>query len=130
MHITWIVAADKERLRVFETADTYNFREVEEIENYLDDSVSRRRNATETERHPRASASAPYSSAVSELLNTAYNEHRYEKLRLLAEPEVLDTIRSSLCKEAQLCIEDEQEKDISWFDAKAIKDYIRHDLHS
>jgi protein required for attachment to host cells len=148
MKTTWIVAADKSRARIFEVQGLQqNFREIEDFINPAGDmeqkdllsdrrghfSGNGRTNQQGGDSQPKVDAvqheTELFSKQLSEYLDKARIEHRYDKLCLIAFPKFLGMMRQNLSKEAQKLVEDEVSKDISWFDEREVKDYIKSKLH-
>lgn len=149
MHTTWIVAADSSRARIFEVhGKKDHLQEIYDFANPLGrsaahdiESDSRGRFFSTAERshgegdtyQPRVEAveheTDLFSKLVSDFLDQACNEHRYDKLCLIAYPKFLGMMRKNLSKETQRLVEDEVSKDISWQDTHDIEDYVRNRLH-
>lgn len=147
MQTTWIVAADEHRVRIFEVEGKQdNFHEIEDFINpeaRLNDrdfnTDAKGRYFGKGERsmghtaEPNVSATQHttdlFSKSIGEYLDKARQEHRYDKLRLIAFPKFLGALRKHLSKEAQQLVEDEISKDISNFEPRQIEDYIKTRLH-
>ncbi len=149
MPTTWIVAADSSRARIFEVHGTKDhLQEVHDFANPAGRSSAReiesdqrgRFFATPEGTHGEGDTYQPrvetiehetqvFSKEVSEFLDKACIEHRYDKLCLIADPKFLGLMRKNLSKEAQRLVEDEVSKDISWRDTREIEDYVRNRLH-
>lgn len=147
MQTTWIVAADSSRARIFEVHGAQDhLREIEDLVNpagRLDDkeirtdSIGRFRGKGEGQQgHTGAPdvdkvehATDLFSKQVSDYLDRAHHEHRYDKLCLIAFPKFLGLIRQNLSKEVQQVVEDEVPKDISGLKTQEIEDYVKNKLH-
>jgi protein required for attachment to host cells len=147
MQTTWILAADKSRARIFETHGAQDhLREIEDFVNpagrahedeIRSDNLGRFYGKGEqSQAHTGAPNTDPvehetelFSKQVSEYLDKARAEHRYDKLCLIAFPKFLGMMRQNLSKEVRQMVEDEVPKDISWLDAHEIEDYVKNHLH-
>ncbi|WP_158590459.1 host attachment protein [Noviherbaspirillum cavernae] len=147
MKTTWIVAADKSRARIFEVQGVQqNFREIEDFINPAGDMEQKdllsdeRGHFNGNGRAQQGSDAQPkvdavqhetelFSRQLSDYLDKARMEHRYDKLCLIAFPKFLGLMRQNLSKEAQKLVQDEMSKDISWFNARDVEDYIKTRLH-
>jgi protein required for attachment to host cells len=142
MQTTWIVAADSSRARIFEMQGAQDH--LHEIEDFVNSAG--RENAREINTDARGryygggraqgDTAEPrvdpvehetdlFSKRVSEYLDQARVEHRYDRLRLIAFPKFLGLLRQNLSKEAQDLVEDEVSKNITMLDAREIEDYVK-----
>lgn len=62
---------------------------------------------------PREQVMLHFSKEVAQLLKQGLNDHKYEKLRLVAEPQTLGRIRNALDKEVVEAIEESLAKDLA-----------------
>ncbi|HKY01775.1 MAG TPA: host attachment protein [Burkholderiales bacterium] len=143
MHITWVLAADASRARIFQVLD--DNQTVTEIETFIHPSgresdrdlttapQGRFRGGGDPSGHSAPERTTPteheanvFSKEVSDYLERARNEQRYEHLRLIAPPKFLGMLRQHLTKDAQRLIDKEIPKDISWHDTSEIERYIRN----
>ena len=140
---TWIVAADSSRARVFEIADPdRRLRPVEEFDHPEGRANNRELNSDAQGRYlsqgggPGAHSATRQVSAVdhendlfskklARYLDKARNEHRYDKLYLIAPPEFLGLMRENLSKEVRKITAEEINKDLSWFDARDIERHVK-----
>lgn len=156
MQTTWIVAADSSRARIFEVHGPQDhLREIEDFANPAgrssDSEVSSgnlgrfggktggraapyqagggRANTGEPDVGPVEHATDLFSKTVSNYLDKARTEHRYDKLCLIAFPKFLGLMRQNLSKEVRQLVEDEVSKDISGLEAREIEDYVKNRLH-
>ncbi len=147
MQTTWILIADSSRARIFETESSeQNFLEVQDFANPQGRANVRELNTDAYPRHgtadrgQQASTWEPSVNAVehetelftknlSQYLDKARTDHRFDKLCLIAPPKFLGLIRKNLSKEAQKMVEEEIAKDISWFGSKDIEDYLKSYKH-
>lgn len=149
MQTTWIVAADSSRARIFEVHGQKDH--LREIHDFANPAGRASTQQIESDRRGRFFATAEgshgegdtyqprveavehetdlFSKQVSEFLDQACNEHRYDKLCLIAFPKFLGMMRKNLSKETQRLVEDEVSKDISWQDTKEIEDFVRNRMH-
>jgi protein required for attachment to host cells len=147
MRTTWIVAADSSRARIFETHGMReHLREIEDFANpagrgsdldLTSDSRGRfygrgnsfQANTGEPIADQVQHETELFSKQVSEFLDKARSEHRYDSLCLIAYPKFLGMMRQNLSKEVQKLVKDEVPKDISGLDAREIENYFRNKLH-
>jgi protein required for attachment to host cells len=144
MQTTWIIAADRARARIFEMhgVDTH----LEEVEDMINPSGRASNRDLDTDAGGRFAAmgqgerghtAQPEADAVehqaelfvkrvSEYLGEAHAEHRYDKLRVIAFPKFLGLMRQHLAPDVKKVLEDEVEKDISWFDKNQIEAWLRN----
>ena len=66
-----------------------------------------------------------FSKTLARYLDKARNEHRYDKLYLIAPPEFLGLMRENLSKEVRKLTAEEINKDLSWFDARDIERHVK-----
>jgi protein required for attachment to host cells len=147
MQTTWIVVADEHRARIFEVEGQQS--NIHEIEDFLNPEGRMREqdlmrdakgryfgkgervightaepNVTKTQRDEDM-----FAKEISDYLDKARLEHRYDKLRVIAFSKFLGMLRKNMSKEAQRLVEDEVAKDISGLDAREIEEYIKTKLH-
>lgn len=148
MQTTWILAADASRARIFEV-EKHNPPRVHEVEGFdhaqgrahireiNSDADGRFSSKGGTQAHvsqPAVDAAQHemeiFSRQISDYLDQAANEHRFDRLWLMASPKVLGLLRQQLGKTTQKLVEEEVAKDISWFDTRDIEAYLqRHTQH-
>jgi protein required for attachment to host cells len=138
MPTTWIIAADASRARILQVADPEQLVEIEDFLN-PDGRLSERELVTDAE--PRLHGSTGQHSAreatsavehsvelfakrIGNYLDKARNDHRYDRLLLVAPPRLLGQIRKELGKEVEKLVVDEIDKDLSWFNAREIERYF------
>ncbi len=147
MQTTWIVAADNSRARIFEMHGLQEpLREIEDFANpsahahnrdletdargrYFGKGEREQGHTAEPRVDPVEHATDLFSKRVSEYLDQARVEHRYDKLRLIAYPKFLGLLRENLSKEAQRLVEDEMPKDIAMMEAREIEEYVKKHAH-
>ena len=156
MQTTWIVAADSSRARIFEVHGPQDH--LHEIEDFANpagrssDSEIRtenlgrfggktggraspyqagggRANTGEPDVSPVEHETELFSKTVSDYLDKAHAEHRYDKLCLIAFPKFLGLMRQNMSKEVRKLVEDEVPKDISGLETREIEDYVKNKLH-
>lgn len=98
--ITWVLAADGKRARVFETHGlTLDLRQVEEL------------------RHPAASVtdddSAAFARKIAAFLEDSRRHHRFDRLRLAVEPRFLNVLRAHLTSDTRALLYEETADDAS-----------------
>lgn len=147
MQTTWIIAADEHRVRIFEVEGVQsNFHEVEDFVNpegrmreqdlmrdtkgrYFGKGEQVIGHTAEPNISKTQHAEELFAKQISEYLDKARVEHRYDKLRVIAFSKFLGMLRKNMSKEAQRLVEDEVSRDISGFDEKEIEEYIKARLH-
>jgi protein required for attachment to host cells len=147
MQTTWFVVADSSRVRIFEMDEPErHLHEIEDMANpqgratnrdLRTDGYGRYYGKGEREQGHTAPPHVDavehetelFSKKVGEYLDKARNEHRYEKLCLIAPPKFMGLIRQNLSKEAQKLVEEEMLKDISGMDVHRIEEYINNHKH-
>src|SRR5918999_909407 len=137
MTTTWIVGADASRARFLQVADRERLVEVEDFVNpegrlhnreINSDAKGRFRgpdrpgvHSSDDEERTVEHYSEVFAKRVADYLDKARNEHRYERLLLVAPPKLLGQIRKRLDKEVEKLVVDELDKDLSWFNAREIE---------
>jgi protein required for attachment to host cells len=145
MQTTWILVADSSRARIFERQLPDNtLREIEDFTHpqgreanreLVTDAQGRYYGKGERDQaHTAPTHVSPvqhedelFAKSLTDHLEKARTENRYNKLRLIAAPKFLGLIRQKLSKEAQKLVEEEIPKDISWFSPKEVEDYLNSD---
>lgn len=149
MQTTWILAADSSRARIFEVHGPQDH--LQEIQDFVNPEGRQNTREIENDKRDRFFATPEgspgegdtyqprvetvehetqmFSKQVSDYLDQARAEHRYDKLCLIAYPKFLGMMRQNLSKETRKLVEDEVSKDISWLDAREIEDYVKNKLH-
>lgn len=147
MQTTWILAADSSRARIFEVHDALDH--LHEIEDFANpagraddadlrtDAKGRFYGKGEREQAHTAEPAVNqvehqtelFSKQVSEFLDKACSDHRYDKLYVIAFPKFLGLMRQNMSKQVQRLVEEEVPKDMSKFDIREIEDYVRNQLH-
>lgn len=150
MTTTWIVAADASRARVLQVAD--RDQRLLEIEDLLNPEGRLQDRELQSDAEPRFSGhggvgkpgswstSGPgsdreakgavehsvevFARRVGEYLEKARNQHRYDRLHLVAPPKFLGALRKELGKEVQKLVAEEIPKDLSWINARDLEAYF------
>ena len=66
-----------------------------------------------------------FTKQVVRYIDQARNEHRFDKLRVIAAPKMLGLIRQNLSKEAQKMVEEEIPKNIAGLEEREVAEYLR-----
>lgn len=135
MQITWVVAADAGRARVFEMSE--GGKHVQEIEDLLNPDVREGECGAGLGGRLYAGAGAGrahretdlFSKRVGEFVEQGLAARRFDKLCLIAPSKFLDQIRQSLGEEARRVIDEEIPKDLAWLQSRDVADFIRQRLH-
>lgn len=141
--MTWIVAADSSRARVFEII--YPDRRLREIEEFIHPRGRARNREINAEpdgrffskgggpaSHSTGHKETPvdhenelFSKMLARHLDKARVQHRYDKLYLIAPPEFLGLMRENLSKEVRKLTAEEINKDLSWLEARDIERFVK-----
>jgi len=70
-----------------------------------------------------------FSKQLVRYLDQARNEHRFDKLRVIAAPRFLGLIRQNMNKEVQKMVEEEIPKEITGLDTRNVEQYLQSLLH-
>ena len=65
-----------------------------------------------------------FSREIGRFLDKARTDHRYDRLLLIAPPRFLGMMRKQLGKEVEKLVQEEIDKDLSWFDVREIERYL------
>lgn len=142
MDTTWIVVADRSRARLFE--ETRLPRSVQEIADFVNPAGRARHGeltsdaegrSRSTGLSTRAHSESPgttadvheaerFSREFAEYLEHARNEHRYQRLWLIAAPKFLAMLRQSLSREAHKLVEEAIDKDLSRSSLREIDEFV------
>lgn len=106
MKTTWIIAADASRARILQVMD--RDARLAEVEDFLNPPA------------PSEHATDLFVKRVSDYLDKARDDHRYDRLHLVASPKFLGQLRKELGKEVQKLVTDELPK-LSWLDARGLE---------
>lgn len=140
MPVTWILISDSHCARIFEARERLgSLQEVERFENPAadagdDDHASDLSNDTKLERFrvqtadpqvfPVAQASDAFARTITNYLNQARIERRYDSLYLVAAPAFLGLIRGNLQHEVQRMVEEEIPANMSSYDVRRIEHFL------
>ena len=136
---TWIVTGDAARARILQVTGR---NQVEEIETLVNPKARMNDRELTTDAHPRfRGTDGPandrqetgaadheaelFAKEIDRYLDRARMRKRYDRLFLLAPPRFLGMIRKALGKEVQKLVQDEIDKDLSWFDAREIDRFLK-----
>lgn len=152
MATTWIVSGDSSRARVLQVTGRNR---LEEIEDFVNPKARMNDRELRTDAHARFNGhggmgrpgsgsgigmgpandreeqrqaeleTENFSRHIGRYLDKARIERRYDRLFLIAPPRFLGMIRKQLGKEVEKLVQDEIDKDLSWFDAQHIDDFLR-----
>jgi protein required for attachment to host cells len=139
MTTTWIVAADSSRARVLQVADREE--KLLEVEDLVNPEGRMNDRELTSDAHPRLrGTSGPgsdrqemsavehqvelFAKRIGEHLEKARNEHRYDRLCLVAPPRFLGALRKELTREVQKLVAEELPKDLSALSARELEDYL------
>jgi hypothetical protein len=152
MKTTWIVAADASRARILQVMDRDE--RLAEVEDFVNPSARLHERDMTTDAEPRfnghggvgkagsgrtggpgndreAKRKGEYETEVfvrqlGEYLDKARNDHRYDRLHVVAPPKFLGQLRKELGKEVQKLVEEELPKDLSWLSTREIEQRLFH----
>ena len=126
MAVTWIVTADSARARVLQVADRE--KRLAEVEDLLNPAGQLHEGdlVTDTEEPSGAHEHAVeiFSKRVSDYLEKARSQRRYDKLYLVAPPKFLGRLRKQLGKEVEKLVCDELDKDLYRANARELERYF------
>lgn len=142
MQTRWIVAADSSRARIFEADPQWHLKEIEGFTHAQGLAANRElvsdaegRFAAKGQREeghvsepavsPTQHESELFSREVSDFLNEAALQHRYDSLYVIAPPAFLGRIRQHLNKAARQSVQEEIPKDLSKLKPRELGDYLR-----
>ncbi|TAK87202.1 MAG: host attachment protein [Betaproteobacteria bacterium] len=142
MATTWIIAADASRARVLQVAD--RDQQLLEIEDLLNpqgrlhnreintDASGRFRgqdrpggHSSDDEQRTGDHYDELFAKRVGDYLEKARNQHRFDRLHLVAPPKFLGALRRELGKEVQKLVAEEIPKDLSWVNARDLERYFK-----
>jgi protein required for attachment to host cells len=147
MQTTWILAADSSRARIFEMHGAQDhLHEIEDFANsaghatvgdlrtdargrFYGKGEREQAHTSEPEVDPIAHETELFSKQVSEFLDKACSQHRYDNLYVIAFPKFLGLMRQNMSKQVQRLVKEEVPKDMSKFDIREIEDYVRNQFH-
>ncbi len=141
MDTTWIVTADAGRARFLQVAGRDEaLTEIEDLSNpqgrlhnreINTDAAGRFRgndrpggHSSDDENRAVDHHSELFAKRIGAFLDKARNEHRFDRLYLVAAPKFLGLLRKELGKETEKLVVDELDKDLSWFNVRQLEDYV------
>ena len=125
---TWIIAADSSRARVLQVADREH--KLLEVADLQTDSEPRFNGRTGGPGSDRETAGAVehtvevFAREIGQYLEKARNQHRFDRLHLVAPPKFLGALRKELGKEVEKLVAQEVPKDLSWFSTRELERYL------
>jgi protein required for attachment to host cells len=137
---TWIIAADASRARVLQVADREH--KLLEIEDLVNPEARLQDRDLQTDSEPRFNGrnGGPgsdretkgavehsvevFAREIGQYLEKARNQHRFDRLHLVAPPKFLGALRKELGKEVEKLVEQEVPKDLSWFNTRELERYL------
>jgi protein required for attachment to host cells len=142
METTWIVVASRSEVRVFEMARAdEELREVIGVGNAsgklknididsdapgrASDNRMRARHAYSTEQEPRERLLENFYRAFLREIDTAFSQHKFSRLVLVAEPRLLGLVRSLLSVQLSRAIKAEIAKDVVYEGSREIQARVR-----
>lgn len=147
MQTTWVIAADSNRARIFEMSDEdLRFEEIEDLLNpegrqderevrvdakgrFFGKNAEMQGHTAEPHVEAVQNEVVLFSKRLGHYLEQARQEHRFDKLCLIAPPKFLGLIRANMGEEASKAVEEEIPKEIAWFKDTDIEAYVRKRLH-
>lgn len=137
--MNWVLVADASRARLFAAAGPRAER-ITEIADFVNPAAKAKedelashsagegrpgaRSAPEEPSAAEHSAGA-FSRHLSDYLESARNEHRYEHVYLVAEPKFLGRLRHDLSPAVRRLVAGEVDKDLSWFGPNEMAEYLK-----
>jgi protein required for attachment to host cells len=138
MAITWIVAADSARARVLQVADRKH--DLVEVEDLVNPEGRMHDRELTTDANPRLHgpggnsareepsavehAVEMFSKRISDYLEKARTQHRYDRLVLVAPPKFLGKLRKSLGREVEKLVAGELDKELYRANARELEAYF------
>ncbi|HVL36374.1 MAG TPA: host attachment protein [Burkholderiales bacterium] len=143
MRTLWIVAADSSACRIF-AADTGELRELEvlshpearlreqelvsDLPGRTFDSAGPGRHAKEAEVSPKKHEAIQFAGRIVQRLEAARAGHEFERLAIVAAPELLGLLRDKLTPGLRALVVHEADKNITRLDPKDIRSRIPEEL--
>ena len=147
MQTTWILAADNSRARIFEEIDAqHHLQEIQDFAHpaghfaehdfdadakgrYFGKGERSQGHTAEPNVDPITHENERFCRELSQFLEQARNEHRYDRLYVVAPPKFLGLLRKNLSKEAEKLVVEEIVKDLSKLEQREIEDFLRNAKH-
>lgn len=112
--ITWVLAADASRARIFETKGLkLDLQQVEDIKN----PAPRMAESNDKDREH-------FARSVAEFLEKSRVHHRFDRLRLAVDPRFLGVLREFLSAETSKLVYEETSSDIANMDARGVRRHL------
>lgn len=141
MPTTWIIAADAGRARVLQVTDLdQRLTEIDDLLNpegrlqdreMVSDALGRWSgpdrpggNSMEGDVGPGEHVAEMFAKRIAEYLEKARNQHRYDRLHVVAPPKFLGALRKAFGKEVKKLVAEEIPKDLSWISARDLEAYF------
>lgn len=118
MPTTWIVTGDASRARILQLTGRS---QLEEIERFVNPGPAGDRQETGAAEHE----TEAFAKEIDRYLEHARVKRRFDRLFIVAPPRFLGMVRRELGKELQKLVQDEIDKDLSWFDARDIDRFLK-----
>jgi protein required for attachment to host cells len=146
MQTTWIVAADGSRARIFETDDSGNFYELEELVNpegrmkngeintdqdgrFATKGMTGQSHTSQKDVSPKDHEVELFTKHLGHELDKACSDHRFDKLCLVAPAKFIGMVRDNLADHTRQAVSEEIVKDVSWFSSPGVEQYLRQHCH-
>lgn len=124
MATTWVIAADASRARVLQVASRKKLTEIAS----LDNPEGRMQDRDLLVKTPAVKhATEMFAKRIGDYLEKARTRHRYDKLVVIAPPQLLGALRKEYGKEVGRLIADEVAKDLSWLSKHELEGYFSKD---
>ena len=147
MQTKWVIIADSNRARIFQTEG--NLDELVELEDFLNPAArlaehewkneprgrffgrGQREQADTGEPHatPIEQHEAAFSRQVMDYLEQGHHQQRYKELVFIAAPKFIGRLRKILPKQLKSCVSEELSKDIAGWSTLEIRTYLKAHLH-
>jgi protein required for attachment to host cells len=143
MQTTWILSADASRARIFEVQPAeQHLVEIEDFVNpegrmqnrdidsdqegrYYSKGLAQKQAHSAAEMQGVDHETELFSKELGRYLDKARNDHRYDRLYLIAPPKLLGMLRNNLDKEVQKLVTEELDKDLSWFSERDLERHLK-----
>jgi len=125
---TWIIAADSSRARVLQVADReHKLLEVADLQTDSEPRFNGRTGGPSSDRETTGAVEHSvevFAREIGQYLEKARNQHRFDRLHLVAPPKFLGALRKELGKEVEKLVAQEVPKDLSWFSTRELERYL------
>ena len=137
---TWIITADSSRARVLQVADREH--KFVEVEDFVNPEARLQDRDLQTDSEPRFNGRTGgpgsdretkgavehsvevFAREIGQYLEKARNQHRFDRLHLVAPPKFLGALRKELGKEVEKLVAQEVPKDLSSFNTRELERYL------